>query len=173
MAMLSHYELQAAPTSTTVSASWPAAAHVARDTSRFTLVMFLHPQCPCSRASVAELATLMSRSAERLSAKAIFVAPTSAPAGWVDSDLWRQVKSIPGVVASVDQGGADARTFAATASGDVSVYDRDGILVFHGGITESRGHEGDNAGLDAILALVRGEQPAVRRTSVFGCAVND
>jgi len=38
----------------------PQSSQVPRDTERPTLVMFIHPHCPCSRASVGELAEVMA-----------------------------------------------------------------------------------------------------------------
>jgi hypothetical protein len=43
--------------------------------------------------------------------------------------------------------------------------------VFSGGITASRGHEGDNAGRAAIEQLVRHERADRLSTWVFGCAL--
>ena len=42
-------------------ASWPAQTTLARVEGRPTLVVLLHPKCPCSRASVAVLAVLLAR----------------------------------------------------------------------------------------------------------------
>jgi hypothetical protein len=78
------------------------------------------------------------------------------------------------VVADTD--GADARRFGAIASGQTMLYGSDGRLQFTGGITGSRGHEGDNAGVDAIEAALQGDRSGLdgdrtARTStfVFGC----
>jgi hypothetical protein len=169
MAALTRYQFRPGISSSAVSDQWPKTAHIARDGSRLTLVMFLHPQCPCSRATVDELAELMSRESDRLSVQVEFVVPPHAPAGWESGDLLKQARAIPGVTTSIDLGEADARAFGATTSGDVNVYDSAGMLVFKGGITDGRGHEGDNAGLDAVLALSRGQRPQVIRTLVFGC----
>jgi hypothetical protein len=43
--------------------------------------------------------------------------------------------------------------------------------VFRGGITGSRGHEGDNAGESAIIGLTQGRDPQ-GGTQVFGCALS-
>src|SRR4051812_31343380 len=40
---------------------WPAATILARDRGGPTLVMLVHPQCTCSRASLGELAELLAR----------------------------------------------------------------------------------------------------------------
>src|SRR4051812_9127686 len=45
-------------------ADWPRDTALRRHPSRATLVMFVHPMCPCSRASAAELARAMGRCGE-------------------------------------------------------------------------------------------------------------
>src|ERR1700722_18065386 len=56
-------------------ARWPWDTTVSRDATRPTLLLFLHPQCPCSRATVAELERLMARASGRLAARVLFVVP--------------------------------------------------------------------------------------------------
>jgi hypothetical protein len=46
-------------------------------------------------------------------------------------------------------------------------------LLFQGGITASRGHEGENAGENAIVAIVNGRAAPQNKTLVFGCALPD
>jgi hypothetical protein len=168
MAGLFHYEL-APGASAAPSVDWPQSTHIQRTSNHDCLILFLHPQCPCSRATLSELATVMAHAGDQVEAHAIFVIPHGAPANWSDTDLLRQAAAIPGVTVSTDPGAVEAHAFGAKTSGDVSFYDPDGRLLFNGGITDGRGHEGDNAGADALLAIFRGEQPAVRATSVFGC----
>src|SRR4051812_12480766 len=58
------------------AAAWPRGSALARESERFTLVMFLHPQCPCSRASVGELERLLaSLGTERVRTTVVFVGP--------------------------------------------------------------------------------------------------
>jgi hypothetical protein len=133
--------------------------------------MILHPQCPCSKASVSELAGIMAHAAGRMDAHVLFVDPANAPAGWLDGDLWRQAKAIPNVVVSVDGEGRDAAAFAAETSGQVLVYDAKGVLQFSGGITDGRGHEGDNPGQLSVLDVVRTGKPEVTTTPVYGCSL--
>jgi hypothetical protein len=133
------------------------------------LVMAVHPQCPCSRASIRELEVLMARSGGGLTARVLFIRPRGTTDEWVHSDTWRAAQEIPGVSVIIDEEGREARAFGATASGQVAVYDAGGRLAFRGGITASRGHEGDNDGLDAILSLVRHGGPRIFTTHVYGC----
>jgi hypothetical protein len=75
------------------------------------------------------------------------------------------------VEVSIDNEAKDASIFGATTSGQVMVYDASGAIRFSGGITDGRGHEGDNAGLSAILGLVRDGKAAVSTTPVYGCSL--
>src|SRR4051794_1938246 len=61
---------------------WPTGTRVQRAESLPTFVMLLHPHCPCSRASVEELAKLMARCQGRLLANVVMVRPAGTPEGW-------------------------------------------------------------------------------------------
>jgi hypothetical protein len=50
----------------------------------------------------------------------------------------------------------------------VVLYNAAGALLFSGGITAARGHEGDNAGREMVLAHLAAND-AGRRAPVFGC----
>jgi hypothetical protein len=75
------------------------------------------------------------------------------------------------VAVQADLKGLIGKKFGAETSGYVLLYNPAGQLLFSGGITGSRGHAGDNAGEDAIIALVNGQNPGVTHTSVFGCSL--
>lgn len=148
---------------------WPENTRVRDAHNGVTLLMVIHPQCPCSRASLAELSQLMARSQGRVSATVLFVQYAGVSKRWVQSSTWRQAAAIPGVRVDSDPNGALAERFSAQTSGQTYLYDRQGRLLFSGGLTGARGHEGDNAGLDAALALARSQVPQRSRTPVFGC----
>ena len=153
-------------------ARWPADSHVPR-ANGYTLVMLAHPKCPCTRATVEELSKLMTHTEGRLKAFVLFVKPLGAPKDWDRSDLWQSASAIPGVTVLNDEDGAEAKRFDAHVSGQVMVYGRAGKLVFQGGITESRGQMGDNAGRSAIEAQVNRGISERDRTLVFGCPLFD
>jgi hypothetical protein len=150
-------------------ARWPIAVKLHRDPQRPTLIMLLHPHCPCSRASLRELAVLLSRASERPTAYVLLVRPNGAPTDWLNTDLWNDASAIPGVSVVVDPNGGDSRALGATTSGEVAVYDAAGSLRFSGGITDGRGHEGDNTGLDAVLSVLGKQTPRTTSTPVYGC----
>jgi hypothetical protein len=138
-----------------------------------TLVMLAHPRCPCTRASIAELAKIMTAAQGRLHAYVLFLKPTSFPEQWEQTDLWQSAAAIPGVVVVSDEQGREAANFGARTSGKVLLYNAHGRLLFHGGITSSRGHEGDNEGEDAILSLLAEGVASVTTTAVYGCSLVD
>jgi hypothetical protein len=148
---------------------WPDESALVRDGERATLVMSVHPKCSCSRASLTELARVLAGAHGLLAAHVLFIRPRGAPPEWEDTDTWRQARRIPGLDVHVDPDGAEARRFGASVSGSTAVYDARGDLLFHGGITGARGHEGDNFGRARLLSLVTGG-PADRPDSpTFGC----
>jgi hypothetical protein len=147
---------------------WPG-VQIERATDRPTLVMVAHPHCPCTVASVGELAQIMARLEGRVAACVLLVKPNESGADWVDTNLRRNAEAIPGVKVVVDPAGVEARRFGAETSGHTLLFGRDGRLLFSGGITASRGHAGGNAGESAIVALVNNQTPARTRTLVFGC----
>jgi hypothetical protein len=148
---------------------WPAESRVELATDLPTLVMMVHPHCPCSRASISELRLLLSQVQGRVNANVLFVRPPGVPENWEIAELWASVARMPGVKLSVDHDGVEARRFGSSTSGQVMLYNAQGKLLFSGGITASRGHSGDNDGRTAIVALLTQGQAATDETPVFGC----
>jgi hypothetical protein len=154
-------------------AHWPAESRIPFDESGPTLIMFAHPRCPCTRASLGELDSLMARSRGLLTAHVLFIRPAGLTEDWVKTDLWRKAAAIPGVTVHCDSGGVEAYRFQAETSGYTVLYDRTGRLIFQGGITLARGHSGDNTGLTAIGSLLHNQAIRQNQTPVFGCSLFD
>ncbi len=133
-----------------------------------TLVMFVHPHCPCTRASIGELAKVMARCQGKVAAYVLLLQPANAGASWSRTDLWRSAGEIPGVEVRADLAGLEAQRFHVATSGQTLLY-VDGRLRFAGGITGSRGHAGDSAGEDAVLAIVQTGCGAFAATPGYGC----
>lgn len=168
MGILVRYSL-APGRSGTPPAVWPAASRLDRLPHGYTLVLAAHPHCPCTRASLAELAVIMTRCRGRVATQVLFVQPDGFSNAWVKTDLWRTVEAMPGATPVLDPRGREARRFEAFTSGQAALYDPDGRLAFSGGITGARGHEGPNAGLSAVLARVERGTGGEIQTPVYGC----
>jgi len=140
-------------------------------TRKYRLLMFAHPRCPCTQASVSELARLMARCMHDVETTVYFYCPVDAQDDWVAGHLWTSAAAIPGVRVQIDRNGELAKQYGSKTSGAVVLYDETGRLLFHGGITQGRGHEGDNLGKLTVLSIVKGEPTHVEHCPVFGCSV--
>jgi hypothetical protein len=120
---------------------------------------------------LAELSVLATKCDGQANLQVIFVRPDNCEAGWERTDLLGSAAAIPGVIVAIDAKGAEAARFGATTSGETMLFDRDGRRVFHGGITVSRGHQGDNPGLTAIAGLVGSGRASLDATPVYGCSL--
>jgi hypothetical protein len=154
----------------TPPANWIGDSTLALDAQRPTLILFAHPRCPCTRATVEELDGLLAQCNGGLRVHVVFYTDTALGEGWERTDLWRHAAAIPGVEVHADPGGALALRFGARTSGECLVYGTDGKRVFAGGITGARGHAGDNEGARAIVSIARGTAH-VETTEVFGCSL--
>jgi hypothetical protein len=170
--VLSNYQNQAGAAGDT-PVKWPMNTALKVHGDKPVLIMFTHPQCPCTRASVEELNRIMGLCGDKVEAQVLFILPENMPQDWTQTALWRNSAAIPGVQNHIDLGGREARLFGAQSSGYVLLYDVHGKLLFHGGITSARGHEGDNAGENVIVALLNGNPTSLDKTPVFGCGLLD
>jgi len=152
-------------------ANWPTQSRIPHTAGLPTILVMGHPKCPCTRATISELAVIMTRLHNRATAVVLFVRPPGTPDGWDDTDLRRSAAEIPGVAVMSDLDEVEADRFNAEVSGQTMLYDAGGKLLFSGGITASRGHAGDNAGRSSIVSFVTNGTAELNRTPVFGCAL--
>jgi hypothetical protein len=152
---------------------WPARTRLTRDPDRWTLLMFLHPRCPCSQASLQELAELLSGKQPQVQTFLLCCKPPGVPDGWEQGETWRQAASMKQATVSIDEHDDERSCFGVQTSGHVLLYDPRGRLRYDGGITRARGHVGPNEGRAAVAALLRGEASPVTSGPVFGCPLVD
>jgi len=148
---------------------WPENCALQRTSGQPTLIIFAHPHCPCTRATLENLSHAMLLVDQPLTTFVVFVRPAGVPTDWERTDLWSTASAIPGAQVLLDDGGALAGQFHAVTSGQALLFGRDGELMFRGGITESRGHAGNSLGVESILASLHGRVPPCDHTAVFGC----
>ncbi len=153
--------------------TWPARSGLVRDQGRWTLVLFLHPHCPCSQATLEEFAALHSRYATHLRAHLVFCKPKGVPPDWEKTATWRRAATVGGVHVHCDERDEERHRFGALTSGHVFLYDPHGRLRYDGGITPARGKGGPSAGRSAVESFLRGEPGLDRTGPVFGCPLVD
>lgn len=149
--------------------SWPAESRLDRPSGKFTLLLFAHPHCPCTQATLGELQAILPHRPQDGKILVLFLQPPNCGAEWARTDLWGRAASIPGVDVRADVGGTEARRFGVTTSGHVLLFDAQGQRLFSGGITGSRGHAGDNPGKTALISLLTQGTADRHEFPVFGC----
>jgi len=154
-------------------ATWPGSTLVTPQAGRPTLVMFIHPQCSCTRASLEELKTILERTHGAVSAWVVVLKPSEMNDGWSDSGTSETARNMSGVTLVMDDNGVEADRFGALTSGHTVLYSSAGKLEFSGGITAARGHVGDNSGEQSVLSLVATGKADASSHEVYGCGLHD
>jgi hypothetical protein len=157
-----------------VPGRWPDVTRIARG-EKLSLVLFAHPYCPCTRATLSQLREILSSAGDEIRTTVVFLQPDGDSQAVRTSGLWASAASIPGVQVLLDETGAEAARFGGQTSGHLVVYDADGHLRFTGGLTASRGHLGASAGKSQVLALIRSgaATPIAGAAATFGCSLQD
>lgn len=160
-----NWRYAASPTAAGAPArSWPEQSRIVRTPGTPAILMFAHPECPCSRASLAELERVLSRAPDGARATVVFM-------GTSDSGLVERARAIEGLTIHHDHDGSETARFGAASSGHVLGYDAEGRLQFTGGLTPSRGHEGATEARALLLALLRNEAGEGAALPVYGCGL--
>jgi hypothetical protein len=152
---------------------WPSDTQITTSPGRPTLLLFLHPKCPCSRASLAEMERIWvlenEQSKDTPQLVVVATVPPDEPNDWLTTGTVEQSRRLAGAEFVVDPGGREAQRFGATTSGTVMWFDAAGNCLYAGGLTSGRGHEGGNVGRDCLEQLMRGEAPTATGLPAFGC----
>lgn len=136
-----------------------------------TLVVAVHPQCWCTRASLVEIQRILTLYKKNLHVYALVYSPKEheQDPSWGNSFTMNALNNLSNVTIIQDIEGAQAQVFHLLTSGHTQLYNPSGQLLFSGGVTESRGHEGKNRSTDKILTLLHGEASTLQESPVFGC----
>ena len=153
-------------------AEWPAATRLARVAGHPTAVLFVHPLCPCTPASLEELRQVTEQMRGKLDVHVVFALPAGSDGSWRDGPVWKAAAAIPGARLRADEGAEEILRFRARTSGIVALYDAQGRLVFNGGITGALGHVGDNGGRERLLEQLLDPGAPAATWPVFGCALD-
>src|SRR4051812_41665248 len=81
---------------------WPEGVPLARPQGISILVMTLHPKCPCSEASVAELEKIVTHVPGGAAYYVLLVKPKNATGDWSDTSVANAARAVPGVIVVPD-----------------------------------------------------------------------
>jgi hypothetical protein len=151
-------------------AQWPDASGLRRAPGVANVIMFAHPQCPCTRASMSELERLATLLGERARIHVVIAEPDDVPDDFARGAILERARAL-GADVMIDRGEVEAHRFGALTSGATVVYGATGALVFEGGLTVARGHEGGPAAARIRDLLARGAA-APPASPVFGCGLD-
>lgn len=141
---------------------WPAGGVLEFVADRPNLLVFLDPDCPCARATITELEVILAHCGDRAATRVIVVGTEGRAA-------LAALTGFSGVDVRRDEGGVEAARFGVSTSGQALLFGSDGWLVFRGGVTAARGHEGANYGRDAVIGWILGDSGRRSDFPVFGC----
>ena len=138
-----------------------------------TLLLFCHPHCPCTMSTLRTLERLHPSFTVTPRLIIYTFCPGNQPENWIKSPLVKVAESLAGTQVVVDLDGEICRKFGVCTSGHALLYDKNGQLLFSGGITPGRGHEGDSLGSKLLKQRVNGESQDMKTFPVFGCLIID
>lgn len=151
--------------------AWPLDTVLERASDKPTALIFAHPKCPCTQASIQEFQRIEARHPGAFETVVVFAIPESNDGDWKSSRLIEQARNLRSARIVFDPGGREASRFQAAVSGQILLFAGDGHLLFSGGVTPARGHEGDNAGQEAFEQALAHPESAAVSFPVFGCGL--
>lgn len=135
-----------------------------------TLILFYHPHCPCTKTTARNLQRLLKQVPDDYRFLSFAFAPDAVADEWIESATTSMVQQM-GAEVIVDRGGDRADEFGAKTSGHVLVYDPKGKLTFSGGVTASRGHEGECQATHELKRRLVRSSKEIFYWPVFGCSI--
>lgn len=155
----------------TVPTAWPRASAIDRARNHSELLVFVHPYCSCTFATIDELEQLETRKSGAAAPEVniLFYRPRNSK--WAPNALWKKAQGLRGARVGWDDDAREASRFGALTSGYTLLYSASGELLFKGGVTGTRGHTGDNFGLDRLAAALASGERSPEKSLVFGCAL--
>lgn len=155
----------------------PEIPGVQGDGERFSLLIAIHPHCPCTQATAGELERLLGEISRRGGVLpqifALVYRPAYMDTPWTETTLRDRLRAIEQVTLVDDPDGRHGASIGALTSGHTVLFDAGGHPVYRGGLTASRGHEGDNIGKLAVINHLLHRAGARDQHAVYGCELTE
>lgn len=154
-----------------VTLTWPDHSQLSLAIDKPTALLFAHPKCPCTQATIREFQRIEARHPAGFETTVVFPVTAAQEEAWRDTRLVNEARNLASARIMFDRDGVEATRFDSSASGQVLLFAPDGRLLYSGGITAARGHEGSNGGQEAFeYQLVHPDSPVIA-FPVFGCGL--
>ena len=157
-----------------INSAWPLQSKLSLHPSERTLLVFLHPQCPCAAATVEEISRMLAKAGQQADLQLVVFRPENQSQEWSETPTIQRAQLLGASRCWDDVNGRIASQFHVSTSGQVLLFETDGRLLFNGGVTDSRGHQGDNPNADALIQLLMQSSQNMQQTvvrDVFGCEI--
>jgi hypothetical protein len=148
---------------------WPSSLEPTDRDGRIRVILFAHPLCPCTRATIAELDEALGSRRTNVNTTIVFVTAGLAEPDIYDSPTVAAARRLLNVTLRFEDNTAFASRIGATTSGELFVFDGAGKRVFHGGITAGRGHRGRSPGRERFEQALEGILVDHEESPLFGC----
>jgi hypothetical protein len=135
------------------------------------VIMALHPKCPCTRTTLAELEHVLALQKERAKCTFLVTLPSNESMSWIDTDTVTFAKKLPTAEIVIDVDSERANQLDLLNSGALLLLHSNGTVSFRGGITSGRTCSVENPGSRAVSDLLRGDVVDPITTPVFGCSL--
>lgn len=156
------------------STAWPSLSRLQPAENQPELLVFLHPKCACSHATLKDLGSILPEIGSRAKVRVIFN-DLGDPSLLEESHSYEMAKEMAsesgGIEIVKDPNGVESKLFGVKTSGQVFLYDEQAKLVFSGGLTPSRGHEGESQGAIAVMSWLNSKKIQWQTSNVFGCSM--
>jgi hypothetical protein len=122
-----------------------------------SIILFVHPKCVCSDATVDELKDLLSQFEKKQQPQVYvqFYYPADKTPEWAkESDLYKKLSLFKDWHLRLDQAGGQAFAWGAMTSGYAIMVNKQGNVIFNGGLTVTRGHRGENIGKSGLKKAI-------------------
>ena len=134
----------------------------------WTLVMVLHPKCPCSVSSLRALREVMVRYKDTFACEVCIAGDRTTS----DSENEKLAATIPGAKVEWITPKAAVERFGAHTSGQTYIFEKSGKLAYSGGLTPGRAVDNPRFALEIVEGVLHHE-PVATGSSVFGCPLED
>jgi hypothetical protein len=132
----------------------------------WTCIMIVHPDCPCTRSSLAALREIVARYDDTVEFRIVMVSDERK----LDSTNYKAALSIPKAALTWISSEKADELYDSHTSGQTFILNRSGKVVFTGGITPGRGTDKPSYALQLFESVLAGK-PIREFSPVYGCAL--